>query len=491
MIEKTTPTGTDDPDVVASLKPKSSGRAKLAGQSLTAAIIRGMQPGEQIADPEHPGLRVRCPLNGRPVFFYRYKNPAGALRQVEIGVLGDMTLTTIRNEWQKLKDAVRNGKDPREDLKAERRQAEAKIKADKVRALTVGDVIEKYLSEVIDPLRKSKGAAECRRLLQQLIRFASWANGQRQKEAPGRRRAKLPKDVVDVADLPALEFTRDKAHDLLVEFGKTAPRSGGMARQELRAAWRHAIASGKLPGPSPFEKMAVGSKDTFGGGALVANSKRERHLAGDEVGALLRWMAEPRSYSRTVGDALELVLRTGLRSGEVCGIHTRELVRREGVLWLDIPAERMKGPPGKQKPHSAPLVGRSEQIVLARMPETGGYLFPAKTGGKSIAQKVLGVEVYSHSGRSTSESYKYRRVCPVADWAPHDLRRTARTLLADLGCPYEVAEAILAHTLPGVAGVYNRAQYDSAKIEWLNKLGDHIDSLAAAQANLSVVEVAA
>jgi integrase len=293
--------------------------------------------------------------------------------------------------------------------------------------------------------------------------------------------------VVDVADLPALEFTRDKAHDLLVEFGKTAPRSGGMARQELRAAWRHAIASGKLPGPSPFEKMAVGSKDTFGGGALVANSKRERHLAGDEVGALLRWMAEPRSYSRTVGDALELVLRTGLRSGEVCGIHTRELVRREGVLWLDIPAERMKG----KRPHSTPLLGRAERIVLDRMPEGVGYLFPIKTGGRPIAQKVLGVEVYSHSGRSTATAYKSRRVCPVIDWAPHDLRRTARTLLADLGCPYEVAEAILAHTLPGVAGVYNRAQYDSAKIEWLNKLGDHIDSLVAAQANLSVVEVAA
>lgn len=57
-----------------------------------------MQPGQELADPEHPGLRVRKPGEGSPVFLYRYRAPlAGSLRQVTVGVLDrEMTLATTR-----------------------------------------------------------------------------------------------------------------------------------------------------------------------------------------------------------------------------------------------------------------------------------------------------------------------------------------------------------------------------------------------------------
>jgi len=93
---------------------------------------------------------------------------------------------------------------------------------------------------------------------------------------------------------------------------------------------------------------------------------------------------------------------------------------------------------------------------------------------------VLGVEVYACSGRSKAKAYASRRVCPAKNWAPHDLRRTARTVLGDLGCPFEVGEAILSHKLPGVAATYNRAQYEAAKVEWLGRLAEHLDALARA-----------
>jgi integrase len=64
-------------------------------------------------------------------------------------------------------------------------------------------------------------------------------------------------------------------------------------------------------------------------------------------------------------------------------------------------------------------------------------------------------------------------------WTPHDLRRTARTLLGELGCPYEVGEAILSHRLPGVAGTYNKAKYAAEKVEWLTRLGEHLDAFSA------------
>lgn len=476
---------------------QTRGRAKLGaeGKALTLAILKEMVPGEELADPDHPGLRVRC-VAGKPsprrVFTYRYRNPAGALRQVEVGVLGrEFTLAEIRGRWQELQRRVRNGEDPREAEKAEAAAKAAQHKAvlqeRKVEELTVERVVERYLVEKVEATRKTKGALETRRMLTQLINFATWAAQQELKAAPGRRRTKLPKGVKDVAKVPAAAFTREMAHDLLLAYGETAPRAGGMARQELRGAWRYAIDAGFLTGPSPFEKVPGAKDDNLGGGGLVSHSSRDRHLEKAEVGALLRWMSEPNTYSRAVRDALELVLRTGLRSGEVCGIHSSELVRRDGVLWLNIPAERMKGKKGKQKPHSVPLVGTAEALVLARMPEKAGYLFPSREESKPIAQKVLGVDVYACSGRSKAAVYKHRKVCPVANWAPHDLRRTARTLLAELGCPYEVAEAILAHTLPGVAGVYNRAQYDAAKVQWLTTLGQQLDGLNKAQVSLKVV----
>ena len=83
-----------------------------------------MNPGDVPADPEHPGLRVRC-AGEQGVFYYRYKKPSGAPQQVEIGVLGALKLTEIRAKWRGLKDAVRSGADPRADYKAGRQKVDA------------------------------------------------------------------------------------------------------------------------------------------------------------------------------------------------------------------------------------------------------------------------------------------------------------------------------------------------------------------------------
>lgn len=177
----------------------TGGRTELAGKSLNAAIIKAMNPGDVLSDPGHHGLRVRC-VGEQRVFYYRYKNPSGALRQVEIGVLGAMKLTEIRSKWQVLKDAVRSGADPRADLKAGRQKVEAATLAEKhpekVQALTAGVVVERYLTEKVEKTRKTKGAMEATRLLNQLINFATWTAVQRTKgNAVGRRLSSWPKPV--------------------------------------------------------------------------------------------------------------------------------------------------------------------------------------------------------------------------------------------------------------------------------------------------------
>lgn len=420
---------------------------------LTPAIIAAMTPAEERGDAKTPGLRVRCLSDGKTkVFHYRYRDDAGALRQIKIGQLGPLTLEAARKRVLELKVERHRGHDPQAEKKARSAAARAERAKQKIKAYTVSDAVEDYLSEVVDRKRMSKGAAEARRMLERAI--------------------------ASNKALPMGGFTRLQAHDLIKSVAETAPRLAQMARQELRACWEHAISVGRAT-DNPFLGRTLG--------AIPKIDKRQRVLKADEVGALLRWMNEPGTYSRTIRDALETALRTGLRTGEICGVHSGELEYRDGVLWLDIPGARMKA----KRDHHVPLVGRAREIILARIPEAGGYLFPSRRQEKPIDQKVLGVEVYACSGQSQAKAYQSRKVCPVSDWAPHDLRRTARTLLSDLGCPYEIGEAILAHRLPGVAGDYNKAAHMQARIEWLGRLGDYLDELTAARASLALVRSAA
>ena len=81
-----------------------------------------------------------------------------------------------------------------------------------------------------------------------------------------------------------------------------------------------------------------------------------------------------------------------------------------------------------------------------------------------------------YAGVLQSKGYTYG-----THWAPHDLRRTARTLLASLRCPDEVGEAILGHMKPGIVGVYNLHTYDADRVEWLKRLDAHLEALAVAR----------
>ena len=62
----------------------------------------------------------------------------------------------------------------------------------------------------------------------------------------------------------------------------------------------------------------------------------------------------------------------------------------------------------------------------------------------------------------------------------HDLRRTASTLLHENGWVSDVAEKALNHTISGVRGVYNRAQYAEQRKEMLQFWADYIDKYAPA-----------
>lgn len=59
----------------------------------------------------------------------------------------------------------------------------------------------------------------------------------------------------------------------------------------------------------------------------------------------------------------------------------------------------------------------------------------------------------------------------------HDLRRTASTILNEMGWPPDVIEKALNHSVKGVRGVYNRAQYASQRAEMLQAWADFVDGV--------------
>ena len=60
----------------------------------------------------------------------------------------------------------------------------------------------------------------------------------------------------------------------------------------------------------------------------------------------------------------------------------------------------------------------------------------------------------------------------------HDLRRTLRTGLAELGVNFEVAERVLNHAMPGLQAVYNRHNYMAEKRAALTLWAEHVLALA-------------
>ena len=90
-------------------------------RSLTQRIIADMTPGEELGDQDCRGLRVRCTTSGNAYFFYRYRAPSGALRQISLGKFGPLTLAGARKELAK----KRLLRDDGIELQGEKRKARA------------------------------------------------------------------------------------------------------------------------------------------------------------------------------------------------------------------------------------------------------------------------------------------------------------------------------------------------------------------------------
>lgn len=416
-----------------------------------ARAAKLLLPGEHLTVEDAPGLRLVRSAT-RSAWTYRYRSPVdGRMRQVKLGVWPAMSAAAAWAAWEGLRATREAGRDPGQELRAER-QAGAAAAA---QAGTVGELLAAYVAGPVS-LRAEKGRKEAARLL------ATKAAG--------------------LAGLRPEQVTRAVAF-ALIDGLRPTPVIAAQVRRELGAAWDWAHDSGRLAEDTPNWWRLILRGKLASKGKIIAGKHQgvmKRVLTVAEVGAVLRHLPH---ISQQVGELLTLYLWTGCRGDEIVAMEGREIAEAADGWWWTIPRAKLKM---ARHPLATdlrvPLLGRALQIVLARRDVHGaGYLFPParRASLPHVSQKIVGVEIWTNMPGNEKRAGRTVHPWPVVGWSAHDLRRTVRTQLAALGCPADVAEAVLGHIQPGVEGVYNRHGYDAERREWLTRLAECWEQAAA------------
>lgn len=224
-------------------------------------------------------------------------------------------------------------------------------------------------------------------------------------------------------------------------------------------------------------------------GALPSN---DRVLTRDELRRLLGALARLRD-AWAYSDATLLLLLTMVRREGVLGLQRAELRDLDGKapLWT-IPAGRMKG----AREHLVPLSSQAVAVVRRRLAVVDAmprpkdapplaHLFPAggvRTGLdepmewpsswiRELLEEMRGVGMDEHGQITGPDPVDPR-------WTIHGLRHAAATHMREhLGADRDVVSLLLAHALPGITSVYDRAEKLDERRAALARWGEWLERL--------------
>ena len=183
------------------------------------------------------------------------------------------------------------------------------------------------------------------------------------------------------------------------------------------------------------------------------------------------------------GPLYRLLILTGLRLNEVADAKWSEFDLRNG-FWI-VPAARMKGKDGRAVDHVVPITDEIASILksLPRF-KSGDFLFSVTFGktpiwvSDKIKKRLDARMLRTLRALARRHGDDPSRVM-VPSWVNHDLRRTLRTGLSKLRVDRDVREAVLAHTRPGVEGVYDRHDYQAEKKDALERWALFVRNLSS------------
>jgi integrase len=371
------------------------------------------------------GLVARCLPSGEVTFGYQYTDKAtGKRRWMGIGVHGNVTVATAYELAKKYAGKVAAHEDPAVELKTKTARSEN----------TVDHVLDKYL-EIHGPEMRSAHTIALN----------------------------LAKHVRPVIGRKVIyDLTRGDIMKMIDKIGKEFPRMAGVVHAYLRAAFNFWMLRDENF-KSPIIKGMVKDKTKVG----------TRVLTPDELRDIWRGLAIIEHVPECTAAYIKVLLLTACRRCEVADMHSSEIF---GDRWT-IPAARYK----TNINHVVPLIPAIKKLL----PKHSGFIFSSDGGATAFAGFH---KAKTALDKAIAKIRKLEHRGPMPAWTFHDLRRTARTMLAELGIASEIAERVLGHTNGTIEDTYNHHKYENEKREALTKLANHVDRItrAAAPAKLRI-----
>lgn len=366
--------------------------------------------------------------------------------RITIGRYPKLSLKDARSQAGEEFEALKDGRDTRREKEQREEQArqeeEQQRRAEAQRqANTFEGLADKFCAELeagLIPKARGEGAFRDPKAVTATVRrelVPTW-NGRPIDEIKKR-------DVTDL--IVAIHNRAVKAPGP----GKRRPSGGPhAARHAFNAARRlfdWAVDRGVLE-DSPCE--GIKGKRVHG-----STGARDRVLTDEELRRVWE-AAEATAYP--YGPLIQLLILTGQRRDEIGEARWSEIDCPACVLT--VPGVRMKAGVA----HSVPLTPRAMEVLQGLPRFTGDFIF-STTGG-----------LRPFSGHSKAKARLDLLVGPIKPYQVHDLRRTARTGMAQAGVSVFIGELVISHRQAGVHRVYDLHGYDDDKraalLAWESRL---------------------
>jgi integrase len=386
---------------------------------LTDTALKALKPREKVYTvADDRGLYAEVFPTGGIVWRYRYRLN-GKLEKLTLGKYPALTLKNARKKRDEAAEAVAMGASP-----VTQKQL-AKVAA--AEATTVAEFGERFFREVVAKDRQDLTIP--RRYFEKSIVPAIGT------KAVG---------AVTTEDVRAIIWRKkDEGFDA----------AAGEIRGVLKRLYDYALTCG-LATTNPVLALPMRHVHKI--------RSRERALSPEEIRVFLRAAIES-NIRRQFRVGLHLILLTMVRKSELL-LARWEHVDLEQAEW-HIPAEHSK----TGKPHIVFLSRQAVDLFKDLQILASGSVL-VMPGRGSLTKP------FAHNAMNTA----LKRALQGQDipaFTIHDLRRTASTLLHKNGWASDVVEKALNHTIGGVRGVYNRAEYATQRREMLQFWADFIEQL--------------
>jgi integrase len=374
----------------------------MATRNISTRMLDGKPKStrDEVWDAVVPGFGYRKSVVGKAAFFISYRDTTNKKRRHSFGKYPAMTLAGARELAAELLKKAARGESLIIDTPID---------------TTFASLMERYLTEYAEP--RLRTAIQIRRALN---RYALPIFGSR----------------------PVASITPADIHNLITSID--APFQANRTRSYLSGFFKWCCS--QPPIPITINPVRLVDKPHV-------ERSRDRVLTGKEVQVVLTAAQE---IGGPFGTLFEVLVRTGLRKGEIANLTWDRLDLEEETLTLG--ADDTKN----AQPITIPLTPAVLDL-FRRVERTGPYVLT--TNGEAPI-----------SGFSRAEK-RLKTMTGISDMRVHDLRRTFASTLGKLKVEPHIIEACLNHTggkITGIARVYNRYQYFDERRAALLRLEGHL-----------------